>query len=147
MIGQLMSSFSGILSALNLIGCILVATMALILVNMINMRLRERKFEFGILRALGYRKGQIVALILGESCVIGLLGGAAGVVLSKWLIDHAIGGQIEQTMGSLFPYFSIPSWSLVVALFLPVILAVAGSSSQAVRASEQGITSLLKDIE
>ena len=147
MVGGLMSSFSGILSALNLIGCILVATMALILVNMITMRLRERKFEFGILRALGYRKGQIVALILGESCVIGLLGGVAGVMLSKWLIDHAIGSQIEQTMGSIFPYFSIPPWSLVFALLLPMILAVAGSSTQAVRASDQGITSLLKDIE
>ncbi len=147
MLGQLMTSFRGILSALNLIGCILVATMALILVNVITMRVRERKFEFGILRALGYRKGQIVALILGESCVIGLLGGAAGVVLSKWLIDHSIGGQIEQTMGSLFPYFSIPPWSLAVALVLPMALAVAGSALQAVRASEQGITSLLKDIE
>jgi putative ABC transport system permease protein len=147
MIGQLMTSFHGILGALNLIGCILVGTMALILVNVLTMRLRERKFEFGILRALGYQKRQIVALTLGESCVIGLSGGVAGVVLSKWLIDHAIGSQIEQTMGSLFPYFSVPPWSLVFALVLPAALAVAGSALQAIRASEQGIASLLKDIE
>jgi putative ABC transport system permease protein len=147
MIGQLMTSFGGILSALNLIGGILIATMALILVNVITMRLRERKFEFGILRALGYRQGQIVALILGESSVIGLFGGVAGCVLSKWLIDHAIGAQIEQTMGSVFPSFGVPPWSMVVALALPMTLAVAGSSLQAVRASRQGITSLLKDIE
>lgn len=147
MISQLMSSFSEILRALQLIGGILVATMALILVNMITMRLRERRFEFGILRALGFRKGQIVALILGEACLIGLMGGAAGVALSKWLIDGAIGGQIEQAMGSIFPHFSVPNWSVVVALVLPATLAVAGSSWQAMRAPEQGITSLLKDIE
>jgi putative ABC transport system permease protein len=108
---------------------------------------RERRFEFGILRALGYRKGQILALILGESCIIGFLGGAAGAVLSKWLIDHGIGDEIERTMGTLFPYFRVPLWSLAVSLVLPMVLAVACSSLQAIRASEQGITSLLKDIE
>lgn len=147
MIGQLMTSFGGILSALNLIGLILIATMALILVNVITMRLRERKFEFGVLRAMGYRKGQIVALLLGEASLIGFLGGLAGCVLSKWLIDHQIGVQIEQTMGGIFPYFSVPARSLAIALCLPVVLAVAGSSAQSVRASKQGITSLLKDIE
>lgn len=147
MIGQLMSSFTDILGALRLIGGILIGTMALILVNMITMRLRERRAEFGILRALGYRKGQIVALILGEACLIGLLGGAAGIALSTWLIDYAIGPQIEQAMGSLFPQFSVPAWSLAVALLLPATLAVAGSAWQAMRAPEEGIMSLLRDIE
>jgi putative ABC transport system permease protein len=147
MVGMFMSNFSGILRALNLIGGILVLTMALILFNVMTMRIRERKFEFGVLRSIGFSKARIVTMIMGEAALIGFAGGLLGVALSFWLIDNAIGAQIKENMGSLFPYFSVPGPSMVLALFLPVALAMAASIGQTVNASRRDITHLLKDIE
>lgn len=39
----------------------------------------ERRREIGVLRALGARRGQIVALYLIESGLLGLLGGVVGL--------------------------------------------------------------------
>jgi putative ABC transport system permease protein len=41
----------------------------------------RRVREFGTLKALGWRSRRIIAQVLGESMVIGLAGGAAGIAL------------------------------------------------------------------
>lgn len=49
--------------------------------NTMLMSVFERKHEIGILLALGWRRGRIMALVLCESAAMGLIGGIVGVVL------------------------------------------------------------------
>lgn len=50
------------------------------IVNTMLMSVAERTTEFGVLRANGWSRRQIVRLITSESAVIGLLGGIVGVI-------------------------------------------------------------------
>jgi putative ABC transport system permease protein len=49
--------------------------------NSVNMTMFERVGEFGTMMALGNRSGQVFGLILTESTLLGLIGGALGVFL------------------------------------------------------------------
>ncbi|HSQ16670.1 MAG TPA: FtsX-like permease family protein [Anaerolineales bacterium] len=62
-------------------------------VGMMNAQLMsvlERTREIGVLRAVGWSGWRVLTMILGESLVVSLLGGAAGVV-SGWLALQAVG--------------------------------------------------------
>jgi putative ABC transport system permease protein len=50
--------------------------LALVVVNAIGISVRERLTEMAVLKALGFRPGQILLLVLGEAL---LLGGASGL--------------------------------------------------------------------
>ncbi len=49
--------------------------------NTMLMSVFERTREIGVLRAVGWRPGRVLGMILGESLVLSLLGGGAGILL------------------------------------------------------------------
>ncbi|MBL8114331.1 MAG: ABC transporter permease [Acidobacteria bacterium] len=71
------------------IGAILVFAIVLIAANTMAMTARERITELAVLRALGFPRRAIVALVLGEGLLLGLAGGLLGlglfVLLAPWL--------------------------------------------------------------
>ncbi|HTU74913.1 MAG TPA: ABC transporter permease [Trebonia sp.] len=130
---------------------VLVAAFGLaILLTMAAVTRRVR--EFGTLKALGWGSGRIVAQVLGESVVIGVIGGAAGVGLGYGgaaLIDklaprlsEAVGGQPPATavgsgmagkllqqvapQGTHTVYVTLTAPVTLGAVLLAVLLAVAG---------------------
>jgi putative ABC transport system permease protein len=42
---------------------------------------RERRFDLAVVRVVGAARGQLVALVLGEAFVLGLVGAGVGAVL------------------------------------------------------------------
>ena len=60
-------------------------TILLVSANTVAMAVRERTREMAILRTLGFTPGEILQLILGESVLISLIGGGAGLVLGFFL--------------------------------------------------------------
>ena len=63
---------------------------ALSLVGRFNALARERKKEIGLLRAIGLKKGQVFALIIGETCTMALMGGVLGSVLALVAMNPVI---------------------------------------------------------
>jgi ABC-type antimicrobial peptide transport system permease subunit len=59
---------------------------ALATMNTMLMSVLERTREIGTLRALGWRKQQVLGLILGESLALSLMGGLAGLLLGAGLV-------------------------------------------------------------
>lgn len=72
---------------LYLIAICAAVSVALLLVtaNAMAMSTRERIKEIGILKTLGFRKQEILTLILGESVALATIGAAIGVILSSML--------------------------------------------------------------
>jgi putative ABC transport system permease protein len=60
---------------------IILVMVLLSVANSVNMSLFERVGEFGTMRALGDRGGKILALVLTEGAIIGLMGAVLGVVI------------------------------------------------------------------
>ncbi|MBI4346511.1 MAG: ABC transporter permease, partial [Elusimicrobia bacterium] len=61
---------------------------ALGILNTVFMSLFERVREFGILKAMGARPSFVLRLVLVESCIMGAIGGAAGVAVGSALIVY-----------------------------------------------------------
>jgi ABC-type antimicrobial peptide transport system permease subunit len=54
--------------------------------NTVLMSVFERTREFGVLRAVGWKSGQVLSLVLGESLGLSLLGGLVGTALGMALV-------------------------------------------------------------
>lgn len=64
---------------------IVVVLVLLSVANSVNMVVHERTGEYGTLRALGDRRGDVFRLIVVENALLGLTGGVVGVVLGSGL--------------------------------------------------------------
>lgn len=91
------------------------------MMNTVFMSVFERTREIGVLRALGWRKLRVLGMVMRESILLSLLGGAVGILLGVGL-------------GKLFPLllaYLEPSYSptlLVQAMVLALVLGgVAGA--------------------
>ncbi len=88
---------------LRVLSYISLAVGAFLIYNTISVSVVRRRFEIGILRALGTPRAAILAGILGEASCIGLLGGIAGIVLGRAMSEGAV-KLVASTVSSL--YFS-----------------------------------------
>jgi len=99
--------------------------------NTMVMSVFERTREIGVLRALGWRRGRVLGMILREALALGLLGGVAGLVAGvvvSWLLNASpvMAGLVQARFSpGLF------AQALVTAL----VLGAAGGAYPAWRAS------------
>lgn len=94
-------------------------TILLVAGNTMSQTVRERTGELGVLKAIGFTNGQVLTLVLAESCLVALLGGALGLGVS-WLI--ASGGD---PTGGMLPQFFFPHRDLWLGLGLSLVLGLA----------------------
>ncbi len=116
----------------------LVASLALlagvvIIANNVALALLERRDEVGILKAVGVRRGRVLALLLLENGVLGLISGSLGILLAMlatYLLttQGLLGEAVEPTFG-LTPIASALMGTVVI-----VLLATAVTSWRAVGA-------------
>lgn len=74
-------------------------TILMIAVNTMLFAVRERRFEIGVMKVLGFSSGRIMALILGETLFIFAVGGIGGLILAK-LATLAIGPEFGLVFGA-----------------------------------------------
>jgi len=75
------------------------------MMNTTLMSVFERTREIGVLRALGWRKGRVLTMILSESLLLSLLGGLAGVTLGIVAVKAL--GRLPAVSGWLQGEFSL----------------------------------------
>ena len=91
-------------------------TILLVTGNTMSQAVRERTGELGVLKAIGFSNGQVLGLVLAESCLVALLGGVLGLGVA-WLI--ASGGD---PTGGMLPQFFFPRRDLLVGAGLSLAL-------------------------
>jgi putative ABC transport system permease protein len=101
-------------------------TILLVSGNTISMSVRERIKEVGILKTLGFTPGAILGIVLGESAVISVIGGAIGCLLAAGMCS-----MIAHSPGSMFmpALKTLGVTPLVGLLSLGVALAIGVMSS------------------
>ncbi len=106
----------------------MVAIMCLVIANAISIGVRERRTEMAVLKVLGFQPRHVLALVLGEAVLVGLLAGAMAAFLS-WL---GIGNLKLQI--AFFGAFIVPWQALVLGPLLGVFVSVFGSIGPAMNA-------------
>ena len=100
-------------------------TLSLVIANAISISVRERRTELAVLKVLGFRPFQILALVLGESLLLGAGAGLMSAALAYGLINWGFGG-LKFPIG-FFDRFLIPMDALWWGTAMGAAAALAGS--------------------
>jgi putative ABC transport system permease protein len=101
------------------------------MLNTMLMSVLERTREIGVLRALGWRRRRVLAMILRESLLLGTVGGICGIILGLAL--GRLIGLAEGMWGSL--ELSYTPGIFAQAVLVALIAGVAGGLYPAWRAT------------
>ena len=100
------------------------------IINTMLMSTTERFVEFGVLRTLGWSKGNVLSLVTTESAFLGLLSGAIGCTLA--FVGVTIGNQFIK--GGL--RLTMPPWLFALGIGLSIVTGTLGGLYPAWRASK-----------
>lgn len=138
-------------SILGAIGIVAFVVAAISIANTMVMSIYERTREIGIMKVLGCKLSDIRSMFLIEAAIIGITGGALGVVLSygasalvNWLAkngDMSMMG-IDAATSSLS---IIPPWLDLAALVLATIVGVVSGLYPAIRATRLSALEAIKN--
>jgi putative ABC transport system permease protein len=127
------------------IGAIMIAivvavmfTMLLVAANTMAQSVRERTSEVGVMKTLGFPNALILALVLGESVAIALLGGGLGL-LAAWLFV-----QQGDPTGGMLPIFILPTADVALGGVLVLALGAVAGLLPAIGAVQLRITDALR---
>lgn len=112
--------------------------------NTISMATYDRVQEIGILRSLGFERFRILWLILGESAVLGFIGGAVGCVAAYMVLEF--GNQQFNVRGMTIPLQLRPAL-LSVGIGMSIVIGIVGGIIPAFRASRTKIVEALRKAE
>jgi len=96
-------------------------TLLLVAGNTMSISLRERIWELGILKSMGYSDARLFAFLMVESSLIAAVGGALGLAFAKVFTR---GGD---PTGGLLPHFYLSATTIMLGLVLAVSVGVVSA--------------------
>lgn len=122
--------FKVIQITLGIFGVIALIVAGIGLLNTMTISLLERTNEIGIMRAIGASPQDIKRLFLGESVIIGFLGGISGIGVGIFAAEifNGLLNVLARTLGGQpVEIFFYPNWFIVFIIFLSIFVGfVAG---------------------
>jgi putative ABC transport system permease protein len=105
------------------------------------MAVRERVREVGVLKTLGFTKGHVLGMMVGESVLISLIGGIIGLALAGGLCLLVRG--LPSTFANL-NQITLPPSVVVICLLVAMLIGLISSLIPAWGASNRPIVEALK---
>jgi len=115
-------------------------TILLVAGNTMAQAVRERTGELGVLKAIGFTNGQVVGLVLAESCLLTVLGGVLGLGLAWLMISRG-----DPTSG-LLPMFYLRTRDLFIGFGISIALGLVTGFFPALQAMHLRVADALRRI-
>ena len=125
------------------ISSVVVFTILLVTANTMAMSIRERAREIAILKTLGFGRRRLLGVLMGESAVIALTGGALGCVGAR--LFFSVVDVWRYTQG-LFPVFIVEPSTVLLGIGLSVLIGLASAALPALRVSRLTIAEALRRV-
>jgi putative ABC transport system permease protein len=140
-------SLAGNLSLLlDAIGLAVAFTILLVTANTMSMAVRERRTEIAVLKTLGFSGRLVMGLVLGESFVIGLLGGGLGLALGWASIRGLQNVPVLGSVLAFYPDVGLTAGVASLGLAVAIVLALAAGTAPAVAAYRSKVTEILRQV-
>jgi putative ABC transport system permease protein len=123
---------------------VVIFTIILVAANTMAMSIRERVREIGILKALGFRKVQILSLLLGESVSLALGGALVGSFAAKLIYSGAKMGAVT---GGMFQRFYVTPMTLVICVAIGLTVGIVSAGFPAWQAARRRVVEALREID
>jgi putative ABC transport system permease protein len=120
-----------------------VFAIVLVATNTMSMAVRERTHEIAVLKTLGFRPGQVLAMIVGESVVISGGGGIIGVAGAKVLFATF---DIYTLTSGIVQHFDILPSTVVLAVSVALAMSIVSAMVPAWRGVMRPIAAGLRDV-
>ncbi|PTR15164.1 ABC-type lipoprotein release transport system permease subunit [Nitrosospira sp. Nsp2] len=104
----------------------------------------NRTTEIGTLRALGFRRNNILSAFLAEALMLGAVGGIAGLILASFMQFLTISTMNWQSFSELAFSFTLNLEIIVKSLGFALIMGFAGGFLPAAKASRLAIVDALR---
>jgi putative ABC transport system permease protein len=135
---SMMGNVSGLITG---IGLVVVFAITLISANTMALSARERVTEVSVMKAIGFRPGLILTLMLLESIVIAIVGGLAGALGAKVIYKY-----VGLEFGGFLQDFSIGPETLAFSLLISVAIGVLSGGLPAWNSSRVNIVDGLRQV-
>jgi putative ABC transport system permease protein len=134
---SLNSMFLIIEAVLGGVASIALLVAAIGIANTMIMSVLERTREIGLMKAVGARNRDVLAVFLTEAATIGLLGGIVGVILGivvSQIIDLFAAGYLSSSGSEISSVVALPLWLPLFAILFSAVIGLAAGIYPAFRA-------------
>ncbi|MEM7584619.1 MAG: ABC transporter permease [Acidobacteriota bacterium] len=115
-------------------------TLLLVAGNTMAQSVRERTGELAVLKTVGFTDRQVMAMVLGESLLVAILGGGAGLLMVWWLT------QTTDLGGTMFPTLFMPVSALISGFGFAILLGFVTGAVPAWQALRLNIVNALRKV-
>ena len=122
------------------IGGVVMFTLLLVTGTAMAMAIRERTPEIGVLKTLGFGDTGVLALVLAESTLLAVVGGAIGLGLAKLF---TLGGD---PTGGMLPIFHLGTDKMIIGAVLTILVGLAAGAIPAADAMRLKIVDALRRV-
>ena len=128
---------------LSLIAGAVLFAIFLVTANTMAMTVRERSAEVAVLKTLGFRRAQVLAMFVGESVAVALLGGLIGVGGARVIFGNF---DWYTATNGIIQHFHVAPATIALGMALAILLGVISAAVPAWRASRQSIVTALRQV-
>ncbi|MDA2925540.1 FtsX-like permease family protein [Acidobacteria bacterium AH-259-L09] len=122
---------------------VVIFAIILVAANTMAMSIRERVREIGVLKALGFRKLQILSLLLGESICLAL----GGALIGSWSARILYSGvSMAKVTGGMIQRFYVTPGTLLLCAAIGLLVGILSAGIPAWRASQRSVVDALRRV-
>jgi len=136
--GGFLANYRALFRMASVLGLIVVISIGLVAANTAAMSIRERRSEIAVMRSIGFSTRLVLGMLVGESVIIGVVGGLLGCGSAYLLL------KLVPVRGVGVPEILIPPIVVAQSLVLAAILGLLSGYFPARAASRRNIVDALR---
>jgi putative ABC transport system permease protein len=134
--------FGDIPQIVNSVGLVVLASILFAVANAVSISIREREGELAVLKAIGFQPRRIFATVLGESTLLGLIGGVLGCVPAMLSIGSSGNHGLNMPY---FPVIYVTPMTVVLGVAVGALIGLVGGVAPAWKVARLPVAVTLRD--